>query len=174
MAHIEHISEFEGQSVTLQGWLHNRRSSGKLHFLTLRDGTGFIQAVMSKAAVGDETFLQVKHRGQETALTLDGVARADTRAPGGYELDATGISVVGETHEYPVTPKEHGVDFLLDHRHLWVRAERQHAVLRVRHSVVNAVRDYLNTEGFILADTPGVTPAACEQFGLGGGGQGIE
>jgi asparaginyl-tRNA synthetase len=162
MAHIEHISEFEGQSVTLQGWLHNRRSSGKLHFLTLRDGTGFIQAVMSKAAVGDETFLQVKHLGQETALTLDGVVRADTRAPGGYELDATGISVVGETHEYPVTPKEHGVDFLLDHRHLWVRAERQHAVLRVRHSVVNAVRDYLNTEGFILADTPVFTPAACE------------
>lgn len=162
MTYIEDIARHEGQTATIRGWLHNRRSSGKLHFLTLRDGSGFIQAVMSKAAVGDDVFMQVKHLGQETALAVDGLVRADDRAPGGYELDATGVTVVGETHDYPITPKEHGVDFLLDRRHLWIRSERQHAVLRVRHTIINAVRDYFNSRGFVLADTPVFTPAACE------------
>ena len=162
IAHIEEIAQHEGRSVTLRGWLHNRRSSGKIHFLTVRDGTGFIQAVMSKAAVGEEVFLQAGHLGQETAVVVEGEVRADARAPGGYELDVVGMRVVGPTRDYPITPKEHGVDFLLDRRHLWIRSERQHAILRVRHTVINAVRDFLNTQGFILADTPIFTPAACE------------
>jgi asparaginyl-tRNA synthetase len=146
----------------LRGWLHNRRSSGKIHFLTVRDGTGFIQAVMSKAAVGEETFKRADHLGQETAITVHGTARADTRAPGGYEIDVSGFEVVGPSEDYPVTPKEHGVDFLLDRRHLWIRSERQQAILRVRHEVIKAVRDSLDQRGFILADTPIFTPAACE------------
>ena len=162
MAYIEEIAKHEGQSVTLRGWLHNRRSSGKIHFLTVRDGTGFIQAVMSKATVGEEAFLQAGHLGQETALVVDGTVRADSRAPGGYELDVTELGVAGPARDYPITPKEHGVDFLLDRRHLWIRSERQHAILRIRHTVINAVRDFLNGEGFILADTPIFTPAACE------------
>ncbi len=162
IAHIEEIAQHEGRSVTLRGWLHNRRSSGKIHFLTVRDGTGFIQAVMSKAAVGEEVFLQAGHLGQETAVVVEGEVRSDARAPGGYELDVVGMRVVGPTRDYPITPKEHGVDFLLDRRHLWIRSERQHAILRIRHTVINAVRDFLNTQGFILADTPIFTPAACE------------
>ncbi len=162
IAHIEEIAQHEGRSVTLRGWLHNRRSSGKIHFLTVRDGTGFIQAVMSKAAVGEEVFLQAGHLGQETAVVVEGEVRADARAPGGYELDVSGLRVVGQSGDYPITPKEHGVDFLLDRRHLWIRSERQHAILRIRHTVINAVRDFLNTQGFILADTPIFTPAACE------------
>jgi len=162
MAHIEEIAEHEGRSVTLRGWLHNRRSSGKIHFLTVRDGTGFIQAVMSKAAVGEELFLQAGHLGQETAVVVEGQVRADARAPGGYELDVSGLRVIGQARDYPITPKEHGVDFLLDRRHLWIRSERQHAILRIRHTVINAVRDFLNTQGFVLADTPIFTPSACE------------
>jgi asparaginyl-tRNA synthetase len=162
IAYIEDIARYEGQPVTLRGWLHNRRSSGKIHFLTVRDGTGFIQAVMSKAAVGEDTFKRADHLGQETAITVHGTARADTRAPGGYEIDVSGFEVVGPSEDYPVTPKEHGVDFLLDRRHLWIRSERQQAILRVRHEVIKAVRDSLDQRGFILADTPIFTPAACE------------
>ena len=162
IAYIEDIARYEGQPVTLRGWLHNRRSSGKIHFLTVRDGTGFIQAVMSKAAVGEETFKRADHLGQETAITVHGTARADSRAPGGYEIDVSGFEVVGPSVDYPVTPKEHGVDFLLDRRHLWIRSERQQAILRIRHEVIKAVRDSLDERGFILADTPIFTPAACE------------
>ena len=162
IAFIEDIARCEGQAVTIRGWLHNRRSSGKIHFLTVRDGSGFIQAVMSKATVGDEMFARADHLSQETSIIVHGQVRADTRAPGGYELDVTGIEVVGQSHTYPITPKEHGVDYLLDRRHLWIRSERQTAILRVRHEVVNAIRDFLNGRGFILADTPVFTPAACE------------
>jgi asparaginyl-tRNA synthetase len=162
IAYIENIARYEGQPVTVRGWLHNRRSSGKIHFLTVRDGTGFIQAVMSKAAVGEETFKSADHLGQETAITVHGTARADSRAPGGYEIDVSGFEVVGPSEDYPITPKEHGVDFLLDRRHLWIRSERQHAILRIRHEVIKAVRDSLDQRGFILADTPIFTPAACE------------
>ena len=160
--YIEDIAAHEGAEVTLKGWLHNRRSSGKIHFLILRDGTGFIQAVMSKAAVGDEMFKAADHLSQETSVIVTGTARADTRAPGGYEIDVKTLEVVGESHDYPITPKEHGVDYLLDRRHLWIRNERQQAILRVRHEIINAVRDFFNTRGFILADTPIFTPAACE------------
>jgi len=160
--YIEDIGQYAGQEVTIKGWLHNRRSSGKIHFLTVRDGTGFIQAVMSKSAVGDELFTTADHLSQETSLVVSGVVRADARAPSGYEIDVKYFEVVGESHDYPITPKEHGVDYLLDRRHLWIRAERQQAILRVRHEIINAVRDFFNTRGFILADTPIFTPAACE------------
>ncbi len=160
--YIEDIASHEGQEVTLKGWLHKRRSSGKIHFLTVRDGTGFIQAVMSKSAVGDDVFTQADHLGQETALVVRGTVRADARAPGGYEIDVADLTVTGESHDYPITPKEHGVDFLLDHRHLWIRSARQQAILRVRHEIINAIRDFFNDRGFVLADTPILTPAACE------------
>ncbi len=160
--YIEDIGKHEGQEVTLKGWLHNRRSSGKIHFLIVRDGTGFIQAVMSKAAVGDELFKTADHLSQETSIVVSGLVRADKRAPSGYEIDVRHLEVVGESHDFPITPKEHGVDYLLDRRHLWIRSERQQAILRVRHEVINAVRDFFNSRGFILADTPIFTPAACE------------
>ena len=159
---IDQIAGAEGQTVTIRGWLHHRRSSGRIHFLTVRDGTGFIQAVMSKAVVGAEPFTRADHLGQETALAVRGEVRADARAPGGYELDVAELEVFAESHDYPITPKEHGVDYLLDRRHLWIRAERQQAILRVRHEVINAIRDFFNSRGFILADTPIFTPAACE------------
>jgi len=162
IASIEDIARHEGRPVTIRGWLHNRRSSGRIHFLVVRDGTGFIQAVVSKAAVGDEIFTRADHLGQETSLIIEGQVRADRRAPGGYEIDVSTLHVVGESRDYPITPKEHGVDFLLDHRHLWIRTERQQAILRVRHEVINAIRDFFNTRGFILADAPIFTPSACE------------
>jgi asparaginyl-tRNA synthetase len=162
MAYIEDIAKHVGEAVTINGWLHNRRSSGKIHFLQIRDGSGFIQAVMSRAAVGEDVFKQADHLSQETSLSVTGTVRADARAPGGYEIDATGLTVHHEAHDFPITPKEHGVDYLLDRRHLWIRAPRQQAILRVRHEVINAVRDFFNRQGFILADTPIFTPAACE------------
>jgi asparaginyl-tRNA synthetase len=160
--YIEDIARHEGQTVTIRGWLANRRSSGRIHFLQLRDGSGFVQAVMSKAAVGDETFARADHLSQESAIAVTGAVRADRRAPGGFEIDATALDVVSPAAEYPITPKEHGPDFLLDRRHLWIRTARQHAVLRIRHEVIDAVRDYFNSRGFILADTPIFTPSACE------------
>jgi asparaginyl-tRNA synthetase len=159
---IEDIGRHAGEDVTVKGWLHNRRSSGRIHFLILRDGTGFIQAVMSKAAVGTDLFATADHLSQETSVIVDGTVRADARAPGGFELDVRHLQVVGPSHDYPITPKEHGVDYLLDRRHLWIRSERQQAILRIRHEIIDAVRDWLNAQGFILADTPIFTPAACE------------
>src|SRR6187551_2515219 len=160
--YIEDIAKHEGQPVAIHGWLANRRSSGKIHFLQIRDGSGFIQAVMSKAAVGEESFARADHLSQESAVIVEGTARADSRAPSGYEIDVSRLEVVSEAHDYPITPKEHGVDFLMDRRHLWIRSARQQAILRVRHEVIDAVRDYFNNRGFVLADTPIFTPSACE------------
>jgi asparaginyl-tRNA synthetase len=160
--YIQDIGTHAGEHVTIKGWLHNRRSSGKIHFLILRDGSGFVQAVMSKAAVGEELFKAADHLSQETSVIVTGTVRADTRAPSGYEIDVKELDVVGPSHDFPITPKEHGVDYLLDRRHLWIRTERQQSILRVRHEIINAVREYLNSRGFILADTPIFTPAACE------------
>jgi asparaginyl-tRNA synthetase len=162
VAYIQDIAQFDGQDVTLRGWLHNRRSSGKIHFLIVRDGTGFIQVVMSKADIGEELFARADHLTQETAIIVTGRVRADARAKGGFELTGSGFTVVSESVDYPITPKEHGVDYLMDRRHLWIRSQRQQAVLRVRHEVINAVRDFFNNRGFILADTPIFTPSACE------------
>ena len=162
LAYIDDIARHEGRRVILRGWLHARRSSGKIHFLTVRDGSGFIQGVMSKAAVDEETFRKADHLTQETSIIVSGTVRADTRAPGGFELDLATLEVVGPSVDYPITPKEHGVDFLMDRRHLWIRSERQSAVLRVRAEVIAAVRSFFDDRGFILADTPIFTPAACE------------
>jgi asparaginyl-tRNA synthetase len=162
LAYIEDIARHEGQRVIIRGWLHARRSSGKIHFLTVRDGSGFIQGVMSKAAVEEQTFLLADHLTQETSVIVSGTVRADKRAPGGFELDLATLEVVGASVDYPITPKEHGVDYLMDRRHLWIRSERQSAVLRVRAEVIAAVRSFFDDRGFILADTPIFTPAACE------------
>ena len=160
--YIEKIGEQEGKTVTIKGWLHNRRSSGKIHFLVVRDGTGFLQVVMGKRDVDEATFTKADHLSQESAVIVTGAVKAEPRAIGGYEMIANGLEVVNEAHDYPITPKEHGVDYLMDRRHLWIRAERQTAILRVRHEIINAVRDFFNDQGFILADTPIFTPAACE------------
>jgi asparaginyl-tRNA synthetase len=160
--YIDRIGDYVGQTVTLKGWLANRRSSGRIHFLLVRDGTGFIQVVMGRNDVGDETFARADHLGQESAIEVSGVVRADQRAKGGYEVTATDMTVVAAAQDFPITPKEHGVDYLMDRRHLWIRSERQTAILRVRHEVIDAIRDFFNGEGFILADTPIFTPAACE------------
>jgi asparaginyl-tRNA synthetase len=162
LAYIEDIARCEGRRVVIRGWLHARRSSGKIHFLTIRDGSGFIQGVMSRAAVDEETFRRADHLTQETSIIVSGTVRADARAPGGFELDLATIEVIGPSVDYPITPKEHGVDYLMDRRHLWIRSERQSAVLRVRAEVIAAVRSFFDDRGFILADTPIFTPAACE------------
>ncbi|HWT03459.1 MAG TPA: asparagine--tRNA ligase [Pyrinomonadaceae bacterium] len=160
--YINQLSEHVGREVTLQGWLYNLRSSGKLLFPQLRDGTGIVQGVVFKKAVPEETWEALKNLGQESALVIRGTVRADERAPGGYEIDVTGAEVVSTAHDYPITPKEHGTEFLMDHRHLWLRSRRQHAILKVRHTVVKAVRDFLDSDGFTLMDAPIFTPAACE------------
>ncbi|HEV2914016.1 MAG TPA: asparagine--tRNA ligase [Pyrinomonadaceae bacterium] len=160
--YINQLARHVGEEVTLRGWLYNLRSSGKILFPQLRDGTGIVQCVVLKKAVEAEVWEQLKSLGQESALVVRGVVRADERAPGGYELDVTGAEVVQEAHEYPITPKEHGTEFLMDHRHLWLRSRRQHAILKVRHTVVKAVRDFLDADGFTLTDAPIFTPAACE------------
>ena len=159
---IEKVGEHVGQTVRIKGWLHNRRSSGKIHFLTVRDGSGFLQVVMGKRDVDEATFQKADHLGQESAVVVTGSVKSEPRAIGGYEMIASGLDVVSEAHDYPITPKEHGVDYLMDRRHLWIRAERQTAILRVRHEIIDAVRDFFNSQGFILADTPIFTPAACE------------
>jgi asparaginyl-tRNA synthetase len=160
--YINRIGEHVGQTITIKGWLHNRRSSGKIHFLVVRDGTGFLQVVMGKKDVDEATFQTADHLSQESAIIITGSVKAEARATGGYEMVASGLEVVNEAHDYPITPKEHGVDYLMDRRHLWIRAERQTSILRVRHEIINAVRDFFNEQGFILADTPIFTPAACE------------
>jgi asparaginyl-tRNA synthetase len=161
-ATVERIHEHEGRAVTLRGWLAARRSSGKLHFLQVRDGTGTIQCVMAKADVSPDVFTLADHLPQESSLVVTGTVRADPRSPIGYELGVTDLQVVQQSAEYPITPKEHGPAFLLDHRHLWLRSTRQHALLRVRAEVIRACREYLDGHGFVAFDAPILTPAACE------------
>jgi asparaginyl-tRNA synthetase len=160
--YINELSAHVGQEVTLKGWLYNLRSSGKILFPQLRDGTGLVQGVVLKSAVPLELFEALKALGQESALAVRGTVRADERAPGGFELDIVDAEILQEVHDYPITPKEHGTEFLMDHRHLWLRSRRQHAVLKVRHTVVQAVRNFLDNDGFTLCDSPIFTPAACE------------
>ena len=160
--YINQLAQHVGGEVTLKGWLYNMRSSGKIAFPQLRDGTGVVQCVVLKTAVSPELWEQLKAMGQESALSVTGTVREDSRAPGGYEIDVTGAEILQQVHDYPITPKEHGTEFLMDHRHLWLRSRRQHAVLKVRHTVVQAVRNFLDNDGFTLADSPIFTPAACE------------
>ena len=160
--YIEDIGQHEGHEVTLRGWLSNKRSSGKLHFLMVRDGTGILQCVVFKQDVSPEQFALADHITQESSLSVTGTVRADARAPLGYELGVRHLEVEHQAAEYPITPKEHGVAFLLDHRHLWLRSARQNAILRVRSEVVRACRNYFDERGFVLFDSPILTPAACE------------
>ena len=165
MTETVRIGDFKdhvGDEVKVQGWLHNKRSSGKLQFLTVRDGSGFAQVVMARAAVPVEAWQAAEGMGQETSLELTGKVKQDARAPGGYEVEATSLATIQVAHDYPISPKEHGTAFLMENRHLWIRSQRQHAVLRIRHTVVKAVRDFLDDSGFTLVDTPIFTPAACE------------
>jgi asparaginyl-tRNA synthetase len=162
---IAEIGKHEGQPVTLRGWLYNLRESGKLLFPQFRDGSGVIQGVVPKNAVTPEVFEAIKTLTQESSVIVEGKVRADKRAPGGYELDVVNVQVVqrvSESDPYPITPKEHGVEFLMEHRHLWVRSQRQASILRVRAEIIKAVRDFFDERGFTLTDPPILTPAACE------------
>ena len=159
--YINQLKDHIGEEVTLKGWLYNSRSSGKLVFLQLRDGSGIVQGVVFKG--NDEAvFETAKSLGQESSLIVKGTVKADERSPIGVEVDVSDIDVLQNVHDYPITPKEHGTEFLMDHRHLWIRSKKQNAVLKVRHTVIKATRDYFDDQGFILADTPIFTPAACE------------
>ncbi len=161
--HIAQIARHEGKEVTLHGWLHNRRSSGKLHFLQVRDGTGTIQCVVFKGNVTPEVFQTADHLPQETSLAVKGLVKKDDRSPIGYELDVRDLAVVARpAAEFPIGHKEHGVAFLMEQRHLWLRSQRQQLILRVRHSVEKAIRDFFDERGFTLVDAPIFTPAACE------------
>ncbi len=162
---IVEIGKHDGQTVTIRGWLYNLRESGKLLFPQFRDGSGVIQGVVPKNAVTPEVFDAIKTLTQESSVIVEGKVRADKRAPGGYELDVANVQViqrVADADPYPITPKEHGTDFLMDHRHLWVRSQRQAAILRVRAEIIKAARDFLDEQGFTLTDPPIITPAACE------------
>ncbi len=160
---IEEIASYEGQEVKLLGWLFNRRSKGKIHFLIVRDGTGFLQATVFKGNVDEETFREADHLPQETALELTGRVKADPRAPGGYELEVTGLKVISKPlEEYPITKKDHGIDFLLDHRHLWLRHRRPWAVMRIRDELERATHDFFAERHFLRFDAPILTPSAVE------------
>jgi len=162
---IADIGKHEGQSVIIRGWLYNLRESGKLLFPQFRDGSGIIQGVVPKNAVPPEVFDAIKTLTQESSVIVEGKVRADKRAHGGYELDVANVQVVQRVPEatpYPITPKEHGTDFLMEHRHLWVRSQRQAAILRVRAEIIKAARDFFDERGFTLTDPPIITPAACE------------
>jgi asparaginyl-tRNA synthetase len=162
---IEQAGQHAGQSVVIPGWLYNLRRSGKIAFPILRDGTGILQCVAVKSQLPEELFDAIKDLTQESSIVVTGKVRAEPRAPGGHELDIENLEVlqrVPESDPYPITPKEHGIDFLMDHRHLWLRSRRQHAILRIRHEVIRAIRDYFDSNGFTLLDTPIFTPAACE------------
>src|SRR3954453_23192877 len=152
---ISQATEWVGQSVEIPGWLYNIRKSGKIVFPILRDGTGLMQSVALKNNLPEEVFESLKHLTQESSLIVTGTIRAESRAPGGYEMDVDGAEIVQKVSEddpYPITPKEHGVDFLQDRRHLWLRWKRQHAIIRVRHEIIKACRDYFDNNGFTLVD----------------------
>ena len=159
---VEDIGAHEGQKVELRGWLARIRSSGKLHFMQVRDGSGIIQAVVAKAGIGEEIFKRLKKLGTESAVIVRGTVSADDRSKIGFELQTDEVEVVSEATDYPITPKEHGTDFLMEHRHLWIRSRRQHAILRIRSTIMKAMTDWLDDHGFLRVDTPILTPAACE------------
>lgn len=162
---IDQAGKHAGETVELAGWLYNLRKSGKIAFPLLRDGTGIIQCVAVKSNLDETLFEALKNLTQESSLIVQGKVRAEPRANGGFELDVESAEIlqrVPETDPYPITPKDHGIDFLMDHRHLWLRSKRQHAIIRIRHEVIRAIREYFDSNGFTLVDTPIFTPAACE------------
>ncbi|MBC1526234.1 asparagine--tRNA ligase [Listeria seeligeri] len=159
---INQASEFVGKEVTIGAWLANKRSSGKIAFLQLRDGTGFMQGVVVKAEVGEEIFAAAKALTQETSLFVTGTINEDTRSPFGFEMAVSGVEVISESHDYPITPKEHGTEFLMDHRHLWLRSNRQHAIMKIRNEIIRATYEFFNKEGFLKIDPPILTGSAPE------------
>src|SRR5215213_415485 len=160
--YIKDVSKHVGEEIIIKGWLYNQRSSGKLIFPQIRDGSGTIQGVVFKKNVPERVWTDFEKLTQESSIVVRGKARADERAPGGFELDITDVEIVSLAASYPITPKEHGVEFLMDHRHLWLRSRRQHAILTVRAEIIRAVQDYLDSNGFLRMDTPVFTPNACE------------
>ena len=160
--YIENLCNFVGQEITLRGWIQNKTDKGKLQFIILRDGTGICQCVIFKNNVSEELFTDAKTLTQESAIEITGIVRAEERAPGGFELDVTGLKIYSIAKDYPITPKEHGDSFLIEHRHLWLRSSRQHAIMRVRAAIVKAIRDFFDSNGFKLMDSPILTPSACE------------
>jgi asparaginyl-tRNA synthetase len=160
--YIDQVASHQGSEVTLRGWLYNKRSSGKLQFLLVRDGTGVMQCVAFKGNFAAEQFDALDKLPQESSLEVTGKVRSDDRAPGGYELDITVFKIHQAAENYPITPKEHGTAFLMENRHLWLRSSRQHAIIKVRHEIIKATRDYFDDRGFTLVDTPIFTPNACE------------
>ncbi|MBZ0198702.1 MAG: asparagine--tRNA ligase [Ignavibacteriaceae bacterium] len=159
---ISTLGKFVGEEVTVKGWLYNKRSSGKIKFIVLRDGSGYLQCIYFKGNVSPEIFELADKLGQESSIAVTGKVKEEKRAPGGYELDATGLEVINEAIDYPITLKEHGTEFLMDHRHLWLRSSKQVAILKIRHRIVKAIRDFFDNKGFTLMDPPILTPAACE------------
>lgn len=160
--YIEDLSKYVGEEVTLRGWVYNKRGKGKLQFIILRDGTGIVQCVVFKGNVSEEVFEEAKTLTQESSLEITGAVKADERAPGGYEIDVKSLKIHQVASEYPITKKEHGDAFLIEHRHLWLRSSRQHAVMRVRAAIIKAIRDFFDGNGFKLMDSPILTPNACE------------
>ena len=160
--YVEDAHRHVGDKVSIRGWIYNRTDKGKLRFLLVRDGTGTMQAVVFQKNVSPEAFAAADAATQESSVIVTGTIRSDSRAPGGFEMDAADCRLVQSAEEYPITPKEHGTAYLMENRHLWLRSSRQHAILRVRHEIIRAVRDFLDNRGFVLVDTPILTPAACE------------
>ncbi|MBI2374091.1 MAG: asparagine--tRNA ligase [Deltaproteobacteria bacterium] len=156
------LDAFEGQRVVLEGWLYNKRSSGKIHFLQLRDGSATLQCVMGKNDVSPEIFERAAKLSQETSIIVTGTVRRDARSPLGFELGASDLTLVSPAESYPIAPKDHGVAYLMDHRHLWLRSSRQHKIVRIRHTLIKAIRDYFDSRGFVLVDAPIFTPNPCE------------
>ena len=159
---LSQIEQFNEKEVQIRGWVRRHRSKGKVQFLTIRDGTGELQAILSKATMDEEQFKAASHLTQESSIEVTGRIRADDRAPGGYELDVSHIHILHLAEPFPIQPKEHSVGFLMDHRHLWLRSSRQHAILKIRHEIVKACRDFFDDRDFVLVDTPIFTPNACE------------
>lgn len=162
LAEIGSIGTYVGQEVLLKGWVYNTRSSGKIIFILVRDGTGLIQCVVEKSSAGEELFERAATLTQESSIEIRGSVREDKRAPGGYEMNATGLAVIQLAEHYPITPKEHGTDFLMDNRHLWLRSQRQHAIMKVRAGLIRFIREFFDSRGFVCMDTPIFTPNACE------------
>ncbi len=160
--YVSDLSNHVGETVELRGWVYNTRSSGKIRFVLLRDGTGIVQCVIAKGQVPDEVFESFATMTQESSIVVHGTVRKEDRAPGGYEIDTKDLRILQIAHDYPITPKEHGVEFLADRRHLWLRSSRQVAIMRIRHRIVKAIRDFFDGRGFTLVDSPILTPAACE------------
>jgi asparaginyl-tRNA synthetase len=160
--YIEELEKYIGQEIELSGWVTHKRSSGKIRFIVMRDGTGICQLVLVKNSLPEEVFNKFDELTQESSFKVYGFVKKEDRAPGGFEIEVKNLEIIHIAKDYPITPKEHGIEFLMDHRHLWLRSSRQHAILRVRHEIINAIRTFFNNKGFILVDAPILTPAACE------------